>query len=458
MEALRFRFSPLRYAFAKAVGTFYPAVFISRAGCLAYGDVPEPALPGPDWVKVETRLGGICGSDLNLISLRDSPALSVFSSFPFVIGHENVGIVRETGANVSELRPGQRVVVDPLLPCAARDYAHQCKNCRAGDPSRCLRFAEGALAPGLLIGSCRDTGGSWGEVFVAHREQVIPVPDNVSDENALLAEPLGCALHAVDVAGRPEGKSVLVIGGGVIGLCTVAALRLMAPGCRIIALVRHPFQADMARRLGADEVLMPRGKDVYPTVAQALGAKLLRPVLGPPVFVGGADVVYECAGSDRALADALRFAAPGGQVVLLGLAAMPRGIDWSFVWLKELQIQGVFAAGSVRTEAGTVPSIKLAIDLFAEGKLDLSPLVTHRFPFRDYRRALATVTAKRSSGCLKAVFVAPAHEAALKAGGTATGQSSGESSHAGGSESSQAAGSEPGASGGESAAGLERAS
>src|SRR5690606_41134009 len=104
---------------------------------------------------------------------------------------------------------------------AVRGFGQPCANCRAGLPNRCLRFAEGALAPGLLLGSCRDTGGSWGEVFVAHRSQVIPVPDHVSDENAVLAEPFGCALHAVDVAGPPHGRTVLVIGGGVIGLCTI---------------------------------------------------------------------------------------------------------------------------------------------------------------------------------------------------------------------------------------------
>ncbi|MBO8140822.1 MAG: alcohol dehydrogenase catalytic domain-containing protein [Firmicutes bacterium] len=403
MEAIQFRFSPGRYVLAKALGRVYPGVFTSRLGCVAYGDVPEPRLPGPDWIKVRTRLAGICGSDLNLIALRDSPSVSPFASFPFVIGHENVGIVSEVGSAVTEVRPGQRVVVDPLLPCAVRG-CEPCDNCRAGMPNRCLRFAEGALSPGLLLGSCRDTGGSWGQSFVAHRSQVIPVPDEVSDENAVLAEPFGCALHAVDVAGPPRGQ-VIVIGGGVIGLCVVAALKLMAPDCRIVALVRHPFQAEMARRLGADEVLTPRGKQVYPAVAEALGARLLRPVLGPPVFSGGADAVYECAGSDRALNDALRFAGPGGQVVLLGLAAIPKAIDWSFVWLKELEVQGVFAAGPVKTPAGPVSAVRRAVELFAGGAVDLSPLVTHRFALRDFRKALAAVTSKGSSGCIKAVFV-----------------------------------------------------
>lgn len=405
MEALQFTLNPLRYAFAKAVGTLYPAVFTSKAGCLCYGDVPEPTLPGDQWVKIDTLLGGICGSDLSLIALQDSPSLSPFASFPFIIGHENVGVIREVGTAVTHLQPGQRVIVDPLLPCIVRGFAQPCAACKSGLPNRCARFTEGGLAPGLLIGSCRDTGGSWGETFVAHQLQVIRVPDDVSDENAVLAEPFGCALHALDVVGPQSNGVALVIGGGVIGLATIAALRVMAPTMRVVALVRHKFQADMAHRLGAHTVIAPSRRTLYEDVAAELDAQLLRPVLGPPVFIGGADVVYECAGSAGALADALRFAAPGGQVVLLGLAALPRGIDWSHVWRKELHVQGVFAAGPVMTEQGRVSSMEYALDLFAAGRVDLAPLVTHRFPLRDYRRALATVTAKRRSGCLKAVFV-----------------------------------------------------
>ncbi len=203
MEALQFKFHPLRYALAKAVGTVYPAVFTSKAGCLAYGDVLEPELPDSDWVKIDTVMGGICGSDLSLIALEDSPSLSPLASFPFVIGHENVGIVREAGETAADVEVGQRVVADPLLPCAVRGFGTPCKSCRAGRPNRCLRFTSGNIAPGLLLGHCRDTGGSWGATFVAHRTQIIPVPDHVSNENALMSEPFGCALHAVEAAGRP---------------------------------------------------------------------------------------------------------------------------------------------------------------------------------------------------------------------------------------------------------------
>lgn len=417
MEALQFTFNPIRYALAKAVGTVYPPVFTSRAGCLSYGDTPEPELPDSDWVKIDTIMGGICGSDLSLIALEDSPSLSPLASFPFVIGHENVGIVREVGETATDIEPGQRVVVDPLLPCAVRGFGTPCKSCRAGRPNRCLRFSAGHIAPGLLLGSCRDTGGSWGATFVAHRTQVIPVPEHVSNENALLSEPFGCALHAVETAGPPSGGTVLVIGGGVIGLSVIAALKVLAPDARVIALVRHRFQAEKAKQYGADEVLMPRGKQLYPTVAEALGAKLLKPVIGPPVLVGGADVVFECAGSPKALNDSLRFAVPGGQVILLGLAAMPKGIDWSFVWQKELHVQGVFASGPVETPQGRMSAMQYAMDLFARGKVDLSDMVTHRFSLRDYREAIATVTSKKKSACLKAVLIPDTPVARAAAGG-----------------------------------------
>lgn len=409
MKAIRFKFNPVRYGLALGLGAVSSRAFTGKAGLIAYEDVPEPDLPGDEWVKIDTKLGGICGSDLSLITLRNSPSLSTFASFPSVIGHENVGIIREVGAKAGDLQPGRRVIVDPLLSCVTRGFGQDpCPFCRQGMPNRCLRFTEGDLAPGLLMGNCRDTGGSWGETFVAHRAHVFPVPDNVSDANALLAEPFACALHAVNsTAARtaaPSGGTALVIGGGVIGLSVVAALRILAPETRIVALVRYSFQEEMARRLGADEVLRSKGRRLHRDVARELGASLLKPVIGPPVLVGGADVVYECAGSAGALADSLRFAAPGGRVVLLGLASLPRGIDWSHVWRKELDIQGVFAAAPVETDRGPVPAMALALQLFATGKVDLTPLLTHRFPLGDYRQALAAAMEKRGSGCIKAAF------------------------------------------------------
>src|SRR5690606_13844252 len=155
-----------------------PAAFTGALGLLAYGDVPEPELPDSDWVKVDTIMGGICGSDLSLITLEDSPSLSPLASFPFVIGHENAGIAREAGGTAGEVRDGQRAGAAPLLPGVVRGDGAPCRGGRAGRPNRCLGFAGRGLAPGLLLGHRRDTGGSWGAPYVAHRRQIIPVPDH----------------------------------------------------------------------------------------------------------------------------------------------------------------------------------------------------------------------------------------------------------------------------------------
>src|SRR3989449_5493430 len=297
-----------------------------------YRDIAEPPLPGEDWVRVGVRLGGICGSDLHTIHLDTSPAMSALTSFPFVLGHENAGTVLEVGRGVPAVRPGQRVTVEPALPCVARGVP-LCRNCAAGWYNICLRTTEGHLSPGLMVGACRDTGGSWSAAFVAHHSQVLPVPDGVTDECALMAEPMACAVHPLLASPPPDQSTVLVIGGGVIGQCAIAAVRVIWSGARVIALVKYPFQGEVARRLGADTVvLLRRGDRYFDEVADAVGGRLRQPMIGRRVLIGGADLTIECVGSGRSLDDALRLTAPGGRVILLGLAAVPSGVDWTPGW------------------------------------------------------------------------------------------------------------------------------
>jgi len=372
---------------------------------LQFRDVPEPPLPGEEWVRVRVRLGGICGSDLHTIHLDSSPALSAVTSFPFVLGHENVGTVEETGRAVTGLAVGQRVTVEPTLPCAARGFADPCPSCAAGDYNLCLRVTEGHLRPGLMIGACRDTGGSWSSSFVAHRSQVFPLRDEISDENGLMAEPMACALHPVVTYPPRDRETVLVVGGGVIGQCAVAALRGVGITARIIALVKYPFQGEMARRLGATEVvLLRRGDGHYPELADLLGGVLRRPMLGKRVLLGGADMTLECVGASRSIDDAFRLTRPGGRVVILGLASLARGVDWTPVWLKELQVTGSYVYRWERWQGRRIRTLELVLEWMARGALDLRPLVTHRFPLHDYRRALRTAAGKARSHAFKVAF------------------------------------------------------
>jgi threonine dehydrogenase-like Zn-dependent dehydrogenase len=257
----------------------------------------------------------------------------------------------------------------------------------------------------MLTGFCRDTGGSWSAEFVAHRSQVLAVPERLSDEEAVLTEPFAVSLHAV-LRNRPgPDDTVLVIGGGIIGLCTIAALRGVGVRSRIVALARHEFQAAAARRLGADTVLgRTRGKALQAKLLDTFGATALKPVLGADLIVGGADVIFDCVGSSSSLSDALRYAGPGGRVVVIGLAGTPAGIDWTPVWLNELTIRGAFTFAQETFEGESISTVSLALRLMAEKRVDLCGLVTHRFALADYREALETVTSKGSSGVVKAVF------------------------------------------------------
>ncbi|MGA7672115.1 MAG: zinc-binding dehydrogenase [Nitrolancea sp.] len=406
MQALQFSDSIPRYAVSKALGTGSSRAFWSTISCLQLNDLAEPRLPTTEWLRVRTRYGGICGSDIGLVTLHSSTSTSAYTSFPFTVGHENVGVVGEIGENVRGISAGQRVVIDPLLPCHARGFDELCPMCARGDYNLCLRFRDGSIAAGMLTGFCRDTGGSWSPSFVAHQSQVVPVPDNVSDENAVLAEPFAVALHAV-LRNRPSNnQTVLIIGAGVIGLATLAAIRAIGSKARVLITARHPFQVEMAKRLGADEVIKPKkGSDFYRQIAEVTGASVYKPVIGKDVVSGGADLIFECVGSNSTIDDALRLTAASGRMVLVGLAGIPRGIDWSPIWLSEVEVRGSFCYAMEDFAEERISTMRLTIKLMAEDGLDLSPLVTHRFVLSDYRNALQTVTSKGRSGVIKAVFV-----------------------------------------------------
>jgi len=404
MKAVQLTVSIPRYLLTKTVGAVYRPVFWSPLSMLQYREVAEPNLPGSHWVKIRTRYGGICGSDTNAIFLKDSPVLSVFISSPITLGHENVGTIAELGARVEGFSLGDRVVANPLLPCIPRGIEELCEFCQRGEFSLCRNFAEGDLAPGVSIGHCRDTGGSWSPCFVAHQSQLFRVPKNVSDENAVMVEPFAGALHWVMRNLPRDDDTVLILGAGTVGLCIVLALRVLGSSARVIVVAKYPFQGEMARTFGANEIICLQEGDHFQAVAKTTGGRLYNPVLGKRVLVGGADVVFECVGSDSSIDDALRFTRSGGTVVLVGLTAIPTRVDWTPIWLNELTVRGNVWGGMETFEGRRVSTFQLALDWMAEGKIDLAPMVTHWFRLDDYKRALTVTTKKGRSQAIKAVF------------------------------------------------------
>lgn len=402
MQAVQFTFSYLRYALGLTLGHWFPSILWSGASCTVIREVPEPSLPGPDWVKVKTRLGGVCGTDLGAIYLKTSPYYSPYSSFPFTFGHENVGNIAELGSNVKGWSIGQRVVVNPILSCVTRGFSDLCEYCARGEINRCQRFTEGSLAPGIMTGTTRDTGGSWSPYFLAHQAQLYAVPENVSDENAVMLEPYACGQHAVLIDFPKDDETILILGAGTMGLVTLAALRALGSKARILVSARYANQTEAAERLGASEVL--RG-DLYPQVAERTGAEILKPLLGRLVVEGGVDRVYECVGSNRSLDDANRLTRSGGKVVLVGIPGIAKGVDWTAIFAQELTVLAARQFHDAEPYQGkTWRAFDLALDLMAKDKLDLGWMISRKYPLRNYQRALSDLAQKGSQGIIKAAF------------------------------------------------------
>jgi threonine dehydrogenase-like Zn-dependent dehydrogenase len=371
---------------------------------LTLSHYPIPELRGPDWVRIRPLLAGICGSDTSLLTGRASPILSPFASFPAILGHEMVGVVDEAGSAVS-VKAGDRVVIDPIISCFVRGL-DPCPPCRDGLPALCLHAADGSLSPGMLIGYCRDLPGAWSEAMLAHASQLHPVPDALSDDAAVLVEPLACSLHAVLAAPPAAGEKVLVVGGGPIGLGVVMALRLMHPQADVTAVVRHPPQAQLAERLGATGVVLDRGGDGPQRAAlEVTGAKAHRPLVGDEVLTGGFDLVFDGVGSRASVDASLRVVAPRGRMVLLGTAGELERLDLTLAWARELRVIGSYVYGREASLPGALHTFDYLMQRLAEPDAPpVADLVTHRFGLDHWRQAMAVATGRGRHASVKVVF------------------------------------------------------
>ena len=214
MSTLLFERSLPRFAAARIASSFGSGRG-AGVGPLRLLDHEAPALPGDGWVHIDPLLSGICGSDLATLDGRSSRYFEDIVSFPFVPGHEVVGLLADDGvaADGRALPAGTRVVLQPVLGCAARGIEPPCAACAAGHVGNCERVAFGHIRPGLQTGFCADTGGGWSTSgLVAHASQLFPVPDGLSDADAVTVEPVACAVHAVLGAGIRDDDVVAVLG------------------------------------------------------------------------------------------------------------------------------------------------------------------------------------------------------------------------------------------------------
>jgi len=372
-------------------------------GPLRLLDAVAPDRPGHDWFPLRPLLSGICGSDLATLDGRTSRYFEDLVSFPFVPGHEVVGVLEDGGADHTgrTLAPGTRAVIEPVLGCAPRHIHPVCVRCGSGHTGLCGNLATGALAPGLQTGFCTDTGGGWSTApLMAHTSQLHAVPDALDDRDAVMIEPTACAVHAALSAGVSDGDLIAVVGAGTLGLTTVAALdgvvRPRTP-CTVVVGAKHPRQRDLATSLGADRVAPP--DQLARAVRRAAGSLVLGGRL-----TEGADVVFDCVGSAASLTESLSLVRARGRVVLVGMPGKVT-VDLAPLWHRELTLVGAYAYGNESTPDPGVPdrrSFELAIDLVAAA--GLGRLVSALYPLERYEEALAHAGAAGRRGAVKVAF------------------------------------------------------
>jgi threonine dehydrogenase-like Zn-dependent dehydrogenase len=393
-----FRSAP-RYLTARAIGDRAPGFVSGPIAPLRLVNKSEPEPPGPGWARVRSLLSGICGSDLATISGKSSFYFSPLVSMPFVPGHEVVGELLE---DVGDLNTGQRVVLSPVLNCEARGVEPWCEHCKNGDFGRCDRVTSGHVSPGLQTGYCKDTGGGWSKVFVAHQSQLHVVPDDLPTERAVLIEPLACAVHAALRANVEPNQDVLIIGAGSIGVLTLLGVKeLTQPGTVSVA-AKHSRQRMWAEAFGASHVVTP--DETLNRIRRDTRAMKLRPERGGPFLLGGVDVAIDCVGSKPSLDLALRATKAGGRVVLAGIPV--QAPDLTPVWYRELELVGAYTGGIERLPGKPKQerhAFDIAIDMASQNPV-LDRVVGATYPLKRWREAIDHAMSAGRMGTLKVAF------------------------------------------------------
>ncbi len=400
MKTMHLDISIPKIALTRALGKITSKAYFSTAAPLSLSTLPDPPLPHPNWVRVENHLCGICGSDLHQIFLDtglDVAPVALPAHKRIYLGHEMVGTVTEVGADVTAFHPGDRVVRwGRANDCRARGRTDLCPPCQRGHRVLC----ETASEPWDL----HPVGGGFGDSFITPASTLLPVPDDLTNEQAIFTEPAAVAIHAAARRVAAPGERVLVLGAGTIGFLLAQAVRIFQPDCDLTVVAQFPWQAELARQFGANHTFLA-SDDGFAETVRLTGAKLYqRGKGGNRMLIGGFDVVFDAVGIEPTLNQSLRWTRAGGTVVLVGVNLHRMRLDVTPVWYQEVDLIGAVGHDVLSWRGETLSNFELAMRWMQHGDLRVEPLLTHRFPLTEYRAAFATALDKRDARSIKVAF------------------------------------------------------
>ena len=304
--------------------------------------------PGPHEVFVQNKACGVCGTDVHIYHGEKG---SADVTPPVVLGHEYSGQVVAVGSEVTAVKVGDCVTIDPNMYCG------KCYHCRKGQK----QFCDTMIAVGVNF------NGGFAEYSMVPESQVFPMKPEVGFEAMAMAEPLACCIHGIEQVEIQSGDLVIVVGGGAIGLMMVQLAKLRGAGTVILS---EPVAArrQIGLQVGADFAVDPMGGELLSQVQALTGRK-------------GSDVVIECVGKVSATAQSFELADRGARILLFSVPGVDAKYDLNLfeVFKKELKIYGSFVNPDSHQEA---------VDLINAGRIQTSPLITHRYPVEKLEEAI----------------------------------------------------------------------
>jgi 2-desacetyl-2-hydroxyethyl bacteriochlorophyllide A dehydrogenase len=317
-------------------------------------------------VRILNRAAGVCGTDVHIYRGEEGSAAVVP---PVALGHEYSGEVCEIGTGVQTVAVGDKVTVDPNIYCG------RCDACRDGMKQHCSQL--------VALGVNFD--GGFAQSSVAPQEQCYRLSQGVTYEEGAMAEPVACCLHGIDEVRIRPGETVLVVGGGAIGQIMIQLARLSG-AAQILLSEPAAARREMGLQMGADAVADPMRDSVPERVKRLTDNR-------------GADVVVECAGNVTAVEQAIQATRPGARTLLFSVPSP--GATFALplfdVFKKELKIRGSFINPDTH---------RRAVQLINYGRLNLKPLITHRYPLNEVEQAILA----QSGGDSVKVMVLPQEE------------------------------------------------
>jgi L-iditol 2-dehydrogenase len=320
---------------------------MTQPGKIEFNEIERPR-PGAGEVLIEVKRIGVCGSDIHVYH-----GLHPYTGYPVVQGHEVAGVIAEVGEGVSGFTPGDLAVFMPQVTCGT------CYPCRHGMYHICDHLK--------VMGF--QTSGAAQELFPVKAEMVLKLPSTISLDEAAMIEPISVAAHALARAGDVAGQKVVVLGAGTIGSLVAQVAQASGAAAVMITDVSE-YKLAKARACGIQFPINTAQEDLGQAIARHFGPDK-------------ADLILECVGVQPTITQAVANARKGSTIVVVGVFGQKPVVDLGLVQDRELSLVGTLMYQKKDYER--------AIELVAEGKLCLGPMVTHRFAFRDYLEAYETI-------------------------------------------------------------------